>query len=1027
MPNAKRLASVVALLGMLLGHAAPVLAIPAEYQLCKLNANCTIGEYFFDDNSLPITTGATCELLSYNPAGSIHFNNVSLTPTSDGWYAHTFSTSGYTQGIYRSNLCCTYSGDRLCIDKTFQVGEGNLTSTDIENAVLDADLSAHNAAGSVGEQLGLTSTLDSTDVENALLEADLSSHTTSGTVGERLNDPELTASGVWGYSFRTLSSFGTLITDISTALQGSFDNLATLIGDNSDTEASLAEINSNISNLQSSVDSIDANVNNINGDVSYVRTTVNTINTNTSNSQALANLTNLVTNLSSLNAKELSQISAAIADNRTYLETLINSPVITSGTGDSFNPDSLNTQLTQAQDYLNQIYANTQSLVSRLGLLLLNWDTLTQTELTQEVEDLLELLGNDPNASNYDSSVIYQLNWFTSNWSNPTTNNTYADTFNSLTNLSEALNQLKVTGKSNESNTLLSTALSYLENTEARLGNLSSAPGTSTLYGFIKLLNQYIETLSQADQDLANLIANWSTYNTDELDSQLDRLQSTVVTANQIPDYADILESRGTSSSEQLQNRALALRALIALNQRLIGNGGNNPIQIVWIESDGEHIVFQVAAYNPSSESQPFDLRFTLPKELVQDDILEQVGSISVAYNPEVELFEATGSLTLKGKELSLHAIKTNDFFTLPGEVLDTLRTQAADLLDSLDGTAFYTQGAALKSDIDASLTKIAENQSGLVSPLDRIATYRANLLELETVKEKLAGLVDLVNQATATNSIFGFVGGIQAVSVWGIILIVIAGFVFLTIYMKKLNAGLPAPSGNVGSDMAHRHQPVKSGLSTGFALPWLKDSRPDQPQLRTRSKRRRLDRDSRLFHVLFIALTTTALSSMIAGSVTARNQTPNDDSGSGATAHFGETKSLEYQVAVTTNPDDSLTLGVNSGETSPTPEEEVTKAPPGSAQPLDDTTPPRLTQSSSDGDINTTQTSISPPLGSAVNIRSGANLTADVITKIIRVTPVTVIDTDGDWSHVSFTLEDSKIDGFVHADFLTTNRNSAE
>lgn len=45
-----------------------------------------------------------------------------------------------------------------------------------------------------------------------------------------------------------------------------------------------------------------------------------------------------------------------------------------------------------------------------------------------------------------------------------------------------------------------------------------------------------------------------------------------------------------------------------------------------------------------------------------------------------------------------------------------------------------------------------------------------------------------LVTQASSSGSIFGFIGGAQAVGVWGIIIVIAAGFVFLAIYMKNLN-----------------------------------------------------------------------------------------------------------------------------------------------------------------------------------------------------------------------------------------------
>ncbi|KKP57428.1 MAG: hypothetical protein UR48_C0017G0001, partial [Microgenomates group bacterium GW2011_GWD1_33_9] len=73
------------------------------------------------------------------------------------------------------------------------------------------------------------------------------------------------------------------------------------------------------------------------------------------------------------------------------------------------------------------------------------------------------------------------------------------------------------------------------------------------------------------------------------------------------------------------------------------------------------------------------------------------------------------------------------------------------------------------------------------VTPEAKIKSYREAELEIISAEEKLEKLKDMVSQASSSGSILGFVGGSQAIAVWGIVLAVATAFVFMTVYMKKL------------------------------------------------------------------------------------------------------------------------------------------------------------------------------------------------------------------------------------------------
>lgn len=122
-------------------------------QTCTIGETCTMGEFLFNDEYAPLA-GADCEITTRDPSGNLIHNELDMTEGSGAWYYYQFATPS-TSGYYRSQVCCTSGTDYLCIDKSFEA------------------------------------------------KSPPTSLTTSSI-----------ASAVWGYSSRTLSGFGNLISDI---------------------------------------------------------------------------------------------------------------------------------------------------------------------------------------------------------------------------------------------------------------------------------------------------------------------------------------------------------------------------------------------------------------------------------------------------------------------------------------------------------------------------------------------------------------------------------------------------------------------------------------------------------------------------------------------------------------------------------------------------------------------------------------------------------------------------------------------
>ncbi len=438
----------------------PIEAATADYQRCKIGSTCIIGEFLYDDNYNPIAT-ASCTLTTRDPGGSVFINSASMSATTDGWYSYDVNTTSQTEGLYRSQMCCTEPSSYLCLDKSFYIGPSFLSSSDVENSVWNAPASGHAAAGSFGKNL---------------------------------QKPVLSTAEIWGYTDRTLSSFGNLIADIWSYSTRSLTGFGTLIND--------------------------------------------------------------------------------------------------------------------------------------------IWKNDTRTLTSADLSDGGEL----------------------------------------------------ATSESVEK-----TSYSIIDSTTSETGNKNTV-------------------------DSLNF-------------------------------------GRGT-------------------------------------------INFEITVTNPSpliSQRVPFIYYF--PNEVKKEDIIKVDEKLITTSNNKQVLGVSTDNTALfvSGEVLLLplakkiYNIEIKDVWTLAKEEIESVRVQAKNLFEPLKNTSYFAQGATLKSDIDVNLDRAWLLQKNPLNPEEKIENYRRALAEFNLAKDKIDSLKTLVAQAGSAKSLFGFIGGVQTASVWGIILVFIAGFVFMMTYIKSL------------------------------------------------------------------------------------------------------------------------------------------------------------------------------------------------------------------------------------------------
>lgn len=183
------LALPLAIVTVSLCHCVTIISA-ATYQQCETSSTCTIGEFLYSDNYSALPS-QSCTLTVKDPAGTAVLTNQAMTSRADGWYSYDVTT-GTTTGLYTATMCCVPTDGTLCLDKSYEVKE--------------------------------PPTPPST----------------------------LTAAEVWGYSSRSLTSFGSLVSDIwghSTRSLTTFGDLVSNIW-----SSSAATTNTQITNVQADLD-----------------------------------------------------------------------------------------------------------------------------------------------------------------------------------------------------------------------------------------------------------------------------------------------------------------------------------------------------------------------------------------------------------------------------------------------------------------------------------------------------------------------------------------------------------------------------------------------------------------------------------------------------------------------------------------------------------------------------------------------------------------------------------------------------
>jgi len=728
----------------------------------------------------------------------------------------------------------------------------------------------------------------------------------------------LTPADIWSYSDRTLTSYGTLVSDIWNYSTRSLSTFGNLVGDI----------------------------------WSYSNKTLTSFDFNVAASPT-------TTSLASIISEQTKQ--------REMLEKLVNAPVVTLELEDSNTPD-LSQKIEDSKKQAGALYDSVQSSKSRLMTLDEKWSRLSADALSKEITSLSQV------------------------WNNPETISSLAKSWNTksvvlITDASitvkDSLTSLlaSTTSKSTSSPAALLSAVKSLSDIEEALGDVTSESSDQTFYGYLSAVSEKDGLFLTESQKLSALLDDWEGTGESILKQKIKNSQDKLLAINEFPGGESIVEpsNKNATGKAALKNLLFSLQGLAGLNRDRLASAVDSPVRGLWLEEGS--IIFRAVITNPSSLiTQEAPIRFFLPKELKMEDIMTIDPSLSASYDTVADSLAVSGTFNLKPGTTKIVAVEVEDVWQLNEQELLSLSQKAKDLMTPLQKSALLSQGLVLKSDIESSVQKLLSAKSSATKPENRIKAYREAQLNLSSVNENMTQLENLVAQASGNSSIMGFVGGAATTAVFGIILVVVAGFVFMSTFFKKL---VPAFSNNAQtSDSNPAMESVADEATSISSIPRLT---PLIIPSSSGSNKSFWQMPAFITAVVVVtAVSTVALTRMAGG------------------------KPSAPQVAEVVAPS-----VIPSPVSTPTPQPSVEPSPRTTTAPEPSPSP---TPSSTDSSLTHR---IEVPEDSSVNIRNKPSSSADIIMALKESSDIVIFEEDGDWRNIGFSEKDSAKGYWVNIKFI--------
>jgi hypothetical protein len=545
----------------------------------------------------------------------------------------------------------------------------------------------------------------------------------------------LTAKDVWTYSDRSVTTFGNLISDIwnyNTRSVTSFGNL-------------IADMWSHDSR----------------------------------------SLTSSNYSFSSETAADIKTTKNLVKENRLLLEQLINKPIVKTFIDEAGTPD-LTSKIEQTKQFSTNLYSSVQNLKSRALILSERWPTLTESEVKRELTTLSSIFKQDISQNQKDTSILAATNWLKTSWNSPIllSLSEQAQAAQSKTDI--LLNDLTLYSKANKAD-VFAPALSHILSLNDLVGTSLAPASDLSLFGFLKKITDRIALLDKETQNGQALFTQIKKDIPKDHTQEISKLSTNILAINEVPQVNSFF-IRSLKNTNTESNKVLGLLALIDTNKLILAGNTGTAIKSIWLEEGS--IIFRAVATNPSkSLTQSVLVKYYLPSEVKKEQVINFDSELTIDYDPVENALFASGEISLDPQETRTFMVEVEDIWTYKQEEITSLKTQVNELIAVLKNTTHYPQAVTTKTDIDVTLDKIMLRQTQAITPENRIRTYRESALDMNGVEQKIYSLKELILQTQTPGSFLGFFGGVQSITLWGIVFIIISGFAFLVIYLNALRS----------------------------------------------------------------------------------------------------------------------------------------------------------------------------------------------------------------------------------------------
>ncbi|OGK27144.1 hypothetical protein A3D80_02920 [Candidatus Roizmanbacteria bacterium RIFCSPHIGHO2_02_FULL_40_13b] len=483
-----------------------------------------------------------------------------------------------------------------------------------------------------------------------------------------------------------------------------------------------------------------------------------------------------------LTSGSIATIEKTTNETRLLLEKQVNKPTVKSFIEEE---PKLQAKLDATKENAKNIYFTTAQIQKNVKKLQSKWANISTTSRLEQINTLAGLIGNT--TDNSAKKTLFGMNkWFISRWN-------FSSGKLSTTYITDLYTQIKNTQQSLISGNKNTTVFPVQAMISANLlrdsiGDVADDEMDATLFGEISEINQYHADLETYSQKLVTIQKDWKKLDTTKKQKLVVEYNRDILALNRIPQIGAIQGiTTSVTTDKQLRNSFLSLLGLVKANKRHLAQNPETSFASTWLELGS--IVFKTLVTNPSTLiTQTTEVKYYLPKEVKKQSIISMDKELTLKFDEQKGQYYVIGEFELEPGESKTVSVSTSDIWSIVDDELKSLKAQASALLKPLEKTPYFAQGVTLQSDIEVALDKIKLNQERAETPEEKLFTYSESEIELKSVKTKIDTLKDLASQVSSSSTLLGFVGATQSLAVWGLIIIMSAGFVFLTLYMRKLS-----------------------------------------------------------------------------------------------------------------------------------------------------------------------------------------------------------------------------------------------